>query len=145
MSKRIRICIALSLLLNLLLLGVTFGYTGKHFMGTRSEHHVNLHDLTAVLPEEKREKFEKPVAMYEHDAKQWRDQLTNERKKAAAIIQAKSFDKDAYFAQIQVIQRLRLRMIQNTAEMISHIAEQATDDEREDLGNVLLSYIQSKE
>ncbi len=128
--------ITVSVLLNLLLLGMTFGYTGKSLLGCRVDH-LNAQELVAVWPEAKRHDFEPRIAQFEHDKKQLEDQLVEERAKAAGLIKATPFNREAYMAKIKTIQDLRVLFIQKMAGLIADIADKSTDSERAKLADVI--------
>ena len=138
MSISFKAFIAVSVLLNLLLLGVVFGNIGKSLIGCKAGRHINMHDLVMTLPEKKQQDLEKTIAQFDHDIKQLRDQLLDERKKAVHMIAAEPFNRDAYFVQIAVIQKVRAQITQNIAETLSHIIGQCTDEERKDMADKLI-------
>lgn len=149
-SRFLKLLIALSLLANVLLLGVTFGHMGRSFMGwckphEMQHHRINVHDLLSVLPGDKQLSLEQPVAHYDHDAKQLADRLADERKKLVALSGAKPFDKEAYLAQVKVINDLHAQMASNVSDIVTQIAGLCTDEERQQLSGKLSGMILDKQ
>ena len=138
MSKKLRIFFTVSILLNLLLLGVVFGHAGKSLLGCKASRHLNLHEMVTVLPEQKQQELSPIVEQSDHDIKQLREQLSEEHREAAHLLEAEPFDKTAYQSQIDAIQKLRLQIGQNMADALARIAAQCTQEERRKLADKLI-------
>jgi uncharacterized membrane protein len=97
-----------------------------------------MHELLMALPEQKRQDMARIATQFDHETRQRREQLAEERKKAAYLLGAEPFDKTAYMNQIDLIQKLRREVTQDTAEALAGIVAQCTADERRKLAEKLI-------
>jgi uncharacterized membrane protein len=135
MSRFLKIFIAISVLLNLLLAGLFIGHAGRHLMGAHT--HPTMKEMSMTLPADQRERFETSMQQAEQDTGERRQQLSDARKKAAEILKAEPFDKKAYLAQMQEIQKLHGEIMQHMMETMAQLAEQSTPKERAALADML--------
>ena len=135
MSSFLKAFIAISVLLNLLLTGIIVGDIGRYFVGQNKR--VTLQDVTAGLPADKRERFKDIISHGDQNLGALRQQLSDARKKAAAILKTEPFNKAAYLAQIQEIQQLKGQIATCMTEAVVGMAGQATPQERASMGDVL--------
>ena len=120
--------IAFSVLLNLLLLGVVLGHESLFFM--QRPMHQSLHEMAMALPEDKREHFEDTIRRMQQDTGDLQEQLTDGRKKAANLLKADPFDRDAYLAQMQRLHEVKGKIMQHMAETLAELSAQYSPDER---------------
>ena len=135
MSRSLKAFIAASVLLNLLLAGIVIGNAGRYAMGSRMRH--TLQEMAATLPEDKRAHFEETLQRVQKDTDALRQQLSDARKKAVNLLKAPSFNKEAYLAQMQEVQRLHAQIMQRMVESVAQLAEQESPDERVTLADML--------
>lgn len=138
MNKCIKTFLAVSLFLNLLLLGIVFGYTGKciHF---RTPHHpVTVSEMTAVIAPEKQKNLQPFIEKSEEEIKIERDQLLMERRKSFDLLQAIPFNKDAYLAQVKVAEAVHARIVNDMATIVLQITAQSSDAERASIAQMMV-------
>ena len=136
MSRFVKAFIALSVLMNLALVGVIVGHVGQHFMEPPHKHRT-WQEIAQQLPEDKRKHFEETMQTVEQDTGELRQQLSDARKKAATLLNADPFDKAAYIAQMQQIRQLYGQIQQRTVEALAGLAEQSTPEERQIFADML--------
>ena len=134
MNRRLKLLLTVSTLLNLLLIGIIGGQTGHRLIG--DEQHT-MSEIAASLPADKRSVVLSVLEHSEQDTGELREQLMDARKKAMQILKADPFDKDAYFSQVQRINKLRDQLIQRKAEAIAELAPQLLPAEREKMAELM--------
>jgi uncharacterized membrane protein len=138
MSRSLKLFVTLSVLLNLLLLGVVFGYVGQGMFGNNYVRHLSMRELVAVLPQDKQQMFAETVQKSEQDIKQLKDKLYAERKKAAELLNAKPFSKEAYAAEAKAVMQLRSQIFYSMTGTLSDIADRVSDEDRAKMTQALL-------
>lgn len=140
MNRYIKIFLALSLFLNLLMLGVTFGCIGKKVQALLlAQHHpLTMTEITSALAPKKQKNLEPLIQKVEEEIKVQRDQLVVERRKAFELLQVTPFNKDAYLAQIKVTEELHAKIVDNTTAVVLKIAEQSSDAERATISQMMI-------
>ena len=123
MSRWPKIFITLpSVLLNLLLLGLVMGHMGHYLMDDHTRR--SMEEVAMTLPESKRAHFETTMENTKQDNAPLREQLTDAREKAADILKAPSFDKQAFIAQMQLIQELRGKIMKRKVDAVTGLAQE---------------------
>jgi uncharacterized membrane protein len=135
MSRSLKAFITLSVLLNLLLAGLVIGHLGRYFADPHMRRSVE--EMAMTLPADKRQHFEEVMGKAEQDTGEWRQQLSDVRKKVIATMKADSFDKKAYLDEMQQAQQLRAKIKQRTIDAIAELAEKSTPEERAQLIEML--------
>ncbi len=135
-NKILKLCIAMSLLVNLFLVGMMFGHMGRNFLSCKPRH-VNLQELMAVLSQDKREALDAEVARSDHEIQMLRDQLQEERKKTIAIATAPAFNNDQYQAEIKAMADIHSQITRDVSDTISKIAQQGTDEQKKRIAEIL--------
>jgi len=134
MSQPMKLFLAVSLLLNLLLGGVILGHASHRFM---RDHRQHAAESVATLPAEKRQLFEAAMQRVEQESGDLHEQISDARKEAASLLKAEPFNKAGYLAQIQHIHELRGQMMMHTAEAVAELATRFTPEERAVLATML--------
>lgn len=128
MSKRVKIIFLISLVSNLLLLGVV----GGHFMRRQFDHphfaSPNLEELN-VSPEAL-ERASEVMREIRESHQDLRESVRTARKKALTLLTAENFDPDAYMTQVQAMHEIRSQMMLTFSKDIQAAAEQMTAEER---------------
>ena len=135
MKQSIKAFIIASVLLNLLMAGVIFGHIGRHYLWQRDR--MSSQELAGVLPEDKFKLFEQVMQRTEEDTSNLHEQLEEARTRAADILKAEPFNRQAYLAQIKNMQDLRAQITQHMAQSIAGFAEELTPTERVALADTL--------
>lgn len=137
MNRSMKVFFALSLFLNLLLVGITFGYTGKCHLAPRA-HPMTVSDVTNLLASDKQKSLKPFIEKSEQETKVQRDQLVVERRKSFDLLQAAPFNKEAYLQQVKAAEAVHARIVENMAGVVVHIAEQSSDEERANISKMMI-------
>ncbi|PTN09127.1 periplasmic heavy metal sensor [Nitrosomonas aestuarii] len=134
MSKKLKLFILISVILNVILIGIIAGYSFQHFGLERGDEIISLLDNSS-LPEEKRNSLKKklrdvlPNENKRKDKQEWRD-------KTLAILTAKEFDVDAYRAQLEKRRVERSQNKNDQIEIMTELVSQLNQDERKELAKI---------
>jgi uncharacterized membrane protein len=135
MNRFLKLFIAVSVLLNLLLAGIVIGHMCHSFIGQGK--HATLQDVAMALPADKREHVQDTVSHADLDISVLRQQLGEARKKAVSILKAEPFDKNAYLAQMQAIRQIRGQITERTTAVVTGLAAQSSPQERAAMAGIL--------
>lgn len=130
MSRQFKFLFTLSILLNLLLVGIVAGHVSHRLFIQHEPYSEIFSQIADALPPEKRPIFEDAMKRADQDTAELHDQLAESRKQAANIMKADAFDKDAYLAQVQRINKLRAQLIERKAEAITEAAGKLSAEDR---------------
>ncbi len=136
MSKKMKILIFSSLLLNVLLVGVVIGDMSHRF---HIEHFVrkSVKEFASKLPEDKAALFLETVERVHLNNRDAYNQLREARKEAMKFLSAPEFDEAAYRLQIEKIHELRSLMKRRLADATIELARQFSQKERRALSQHL--------
>jgi len=129
MNHKLKIFLTVSVLLNLLLLGVISGLASRHLIG--EDERYSLDEVAATLPADKREALLSAMQRLDQDTGEMHEQLSDAKKKALVILKAQPFDKEEYLAQLQRMNKMRDQIILRKAEAVAEIAPQMSPQDRE--------------
>ena len=136
MSKKMKILIFSSLLLNVLLVGVVIGDVSHRF---HKEFFVrkSVEDFASKLPEDKGALFLETVQRVYLNNRDEYNQLREARKEAIKLLSAPEFDEAAYRLQVEKIHKLRSLMKWRLADATIELAKQFSQEERKALAQHL--------
>ena len=136
MSKKMKILIFSSLLLNVLLVGVVIGDVTHRF---HLEHFVrkSVKEFASKLPADKAALFLETVERVHPNNRDAYNQIREARKEAMKILSAPEFDEAAYRLQIEKIHELRNLMKRRLADATIELARQFSQEERRALAQHL--------
>jgi len=136
MSKKMKVLIFSSLLLNVLLIGVVIGDVTHRF---HIEHFVrkSVQEFASKLPEDKAALLLETVGRVHLNNRDEYNQLREARKEAMKLLSATEFDEAAYRLQIEKIHELRSLMKQRLADATIELAKQFSQEERRSLAQHL--------
>ncbi len=135
MTKRMKILLVVSLVLNVLLAGALIGNVSHH-VGRRFAF---LHEqaMVAQLPPEKQQLFQEAMRSMRLECRDLRKQIGETRERAIAVLTATEFDEQAYQAEVDKLRDLRGQMMQRVANTTKELAKRFDPEEREALGGYL--------
>lgn len=136
MSRKIKIIFVISILANLLLLGVIGGHKLKHW-SHHQEREAHMEKALKDVPAETAEKIKSTLDEMFRKHRQSRKQARQLRKETINLLTAEPFDKPAYQAKVEQMHHLREDMMRNFAREIAALAEGLTAQERKALGEIL--------
>jgi uncharacterized membrane protein len=136
MSKKIKILIFISLLLNVLLVGVVIGDVTHRF---HIEHFVqkSAQEFASTLPGDKAALFLETVERVHLNNRDAYNQIREARKEAMKLLSAPEFDESAYRLHIEKIHELRSLMKRRLADATIELARQFSQEERSTLAQHL--------
>ncbi len=139
MSKKMKIMIFSSLLLNVLLVGVVIGDVSHRF---HVEHfgQKSVQEFASKLPEDKAMLFLETVERVHLNNRDAYNQLREARKEAMKFLSAPEFDEAAYRLQIEKIHELRSLMKRRLADTTIELARQFSQKERRALSQHLRNF-----
>jgi len=136
MSNRVKVVLTVSLVLNVLLVGILIGF----FSGDFKEHRkmrADMHRSIDNLPEEKAKLVKKTMRNLHKETKKTRKQVRKTRKNINKIISAPEFDISAYDAEIKKLQDLHAEIMDKFGKATKELALQMEQDEREVIAELL--------
>ena len=136
MSKKMKILIFSSLLLNVLLAGVVIGDMSHRF---HKEYFVrkSVKEFALKLPADKAALFLETVERVHLDNQDAYNQIREARKEAMRLLAAPEFDESAYRLQVEKIHELRSLMKRRLADATIELAKQFNQKERKALAQHL--------
>jgi len=136
MSKKMKVLIFSSLLLNVLLVGVVIGDMTHRF---HIEHFVrkSVQEFGSKLPEDKAALFLETVERVHLNNQDEYNQLREARKEAIELLSAPEFDEAAYRLHVENIHELRSLMKRRLADATIELARQFSQEERRTLAQHL--------
>ena len=136
MSKKMKILIFSSFLLNVLLVGAVIGDVSHRF---HKEYSVrkSVKEFASKLPEGKAALFLETVERVHPNNRDAYNQIREARKEAMKILSAPEFDEAAYRLQIEKIHELRNLMKRRLADATIELARQFSQEERRALAQHL--------
>lgn len=135
MSKKMKMMVIGSLLLNALLIGVIIGNWSHRF---GREHFIGRHaELISKLPQEKAELFLKTVERVHLNNRNIYHRIREARKEAMRILAAPEFDEAAYRLELKKLHELGDLMMQGLANATIELAREFGQEERKILAQHL--------
>jgi len=136
MSKKVKILIFSSLLLNVLLAGVIIGDVShrfhKEYFGRKS-----VKEFASKLPGDKAALFLETVKRVHLNNRDAYNEIREARNEAMKLLSAPEFDESAYRLQIEKIDKLRSLMKRRLADATIELARQFSQEERSALAQHL--------
>jgi len=137
MSKKMKIILAISVLLNMLFIGLVIGHmTHRHKPGEFMRRRTMR--LARTLSPEKRTLFMGTLEKVYRDNEGIHEKIREGRKRIVSILSAPDFDENAYQEEVEKIHRLRGMMMQRLADATKELAKKFTPEERKALAAHLL-------
>lgn len=126
MTKPIKAFIITSILLNLLLIGIFFGYGSSVFM--RQDRFSQ--EIAKKLPADKYKLYQEAMERRKDANHALREKLGEARKRSVNLLKAEPFNRQAYLAEMQNMQSLRGELMGQMAKSVADLAEKFTPEER---------------
>ena len=120
MSPVSRRVLILSLLMNILLIGVAIGRLWQSHALDRA---ATPQQIVAALPKETRDLFDKTLAKTTDDVAPLRAEIISNRRAAMCILSRQPFDKKAYAARIEALHPLHGQMMRRITAAVSAVAK----------------------
>ena len=136
MSKKMKVLMIVSLLLNVFLVGIIIGDMSHRF---RKKPPIGKHarELASKLPEDKAAIILKTMETVHMNNRDVRKQIREARQRAMNIMTAQRFDEAAYQIQVEKLHELRGLMMQRLASVTMELATKLNQQERKILAQYL--------
>ena len=134
MSKKVKILVVASVVLNVLLAGVIIGHMAQmgRWSGSKQDQ-----ALAAKLPPEKFKLFTEVMGGARSECKQIRKQIRETREQTLNILTASEFDEQSFQREVDKLHELRGQVTDRVAEATLVLAKQFSPEERQLLGEYL--------
>ncbi|MEN8264808.1 MAG: periplasmic heavy metal sensor [Nitrospirota bacterium] len=136
MSKKIKILILGSVILNVLLIGVIIGHV-SHRLGREDYIKKHTQDIELKLPADKEKLFFKTMEKVHLENLKIHDQIRENRESVLSILTSPDFDETSYQTEAQKLHRLRGLIMKQLADAVRELAEQFDQEERKALSEYL--------
>jgi len=133
MNRHIKIVLALSVVLNMLLAGVLLGDISGRLVTPKTAVAAEPFDIgaqLAKLPQDKRDLFESLMGPAKKKMDDERSKIDAAKKVALELLKADSFDASAYLTQVDHINDMHMQMKRHIAKAVVELAKQLTQQER---------------
>jgi uncharacterized membrane protein len=134
MSKKVKILVVASVVLNVLLAGVIIGHMTQmgRWSGFRQDR-----ALAAKLPPEKYKRFTEVMGGARSECKQIRKQIRETREQTLGILMASEFDEPSFQREVAKLRDLRGQVSERMADATLQLAREFDPEERKLLGRYL--------
>ena len=132
MNKKLKIAFLVSIIANVLLLGVVLGSLPQRFEGRPS-----FQDRLNKLPEPTRTRFGESMDSMRRAGEPLRQEMQQAREEAIRILTGEPFDEAAYDRQVNKIQQLRLQLGKQMSDNMKELAKSLPPEDRKELAKVL--------
>ena len=136
MSKGLKIFLAVSVLLNVLLIGVLIG-TFSHTMMWRMEKGKHAYKFLRDLPPEKRDLVLQTMKNMKKQSRETRKKIKRAREEVIDAFAAPEFDAARFDRSVAAMHAIMGQMTDNIAEETKKIALELTPEERKALANTM--------
>lgn len=134
MSKKMKILVICSLLLNVMLIGIIIGDV-SHRLSKEEVIEKQTTELTAKLSKDKRALFHEVMRKVYSDSEDTFKQIRETRKKVLSALTAPEFDEATFQEEVDKLHKLRHIMKQRLADAAKELAHQFNRDERKILAD----------
>src|ERR671918_720315 len=136
MNKKLKIAFLVSIIANVLLLGVVLGALPQRFEGRPSFQDRLKADLKK-LPEPTRSRFGESMENMRKAGEPLRQQMQEAREEAIRILVTEPFDEAAYDREVNKFQQLRLQLGRQMSDNMKELAKSLPPEDRKELAKVL--------
>jgi uncharacterized membrane protein len=137
MSKPVKLAFIVSLVVNLLLLGVILGRVPRGLEATPPTRAQRTEEALKKVPEPAQSRFREKFAQMRASTDPLRQQIDEARTETLRILSAEPFDEAAYDRQVAKIEELRGEMFKRMGQSFKQTAKELAPEERRMLADVL--------
>lgn len=138
MSKKMKVIIICSLVLNVLLMSIIVGDVSRR-LSKDELIKKQASELKAKLPEDKRKLFDEVMGKLYSDSGDTFKQIREARENALKALSAPEFDEAAYQKEVEKLHKLRRIMKQRLADAAKELAHQFNRKERKILADFFIN------
>ena len=137
MSKTLKLAFVVSLVVNLLLLGVIVGQVPRGLEATAPTRAQRLEEALKKVPEPAQSRFREKFGQMRASTDPLRQQIDDARAETLRLLSAEPFDEAAYDRQVAKIEELRGEMFKRMGQSFKQTAREFSPEERRMLADVL--------
>jgi len=136
MSKRLKIILFISIIVNVMLIGVVIGHFSTRFLAKK---HFKDHfpEISTELPAEKQEMLMDAMMKLHKESRSTKRKIRRVRKQIVEILTAPEFDEKLYDEKVEELHNLHGEMAKGLSEVTKKLAFKFTPSERRVLAEVL--------
>ncbi len=141
MSKKVKIFITTSVLLNVLLVGIVIGGISKsHFSRGHQPARMEqrLSEILAILPAEKSKEFEQRISDLKALRHADKTTMRSARKNIMQVFMQEPFDKMAYQQAVQGLNKLHQQQMDTRVNLMADMAQYLSPKERKQLARLVM-------
>jgi uncharacterized membrane protein len=136
MTKTVKLAFLVSLVLNLLLLGVILGQVPRGLEATPTRQQ-RMEEALKKVPEPTQSRFREKFAQIRASSDPLRQQIDEARAETLRLLSAEPFDEAAYDRQVSKIEELRGEMFKRMGQSMKQTAKELSPEERRMLAELL--------
>jgi len=136
MSKKMKVLVMSSILLNVLLLGIIIGNI-SHRLSIEKFDRRHAPELAVKLSPDKEALFFETMEKVRKDSRDIQEQIEEARESALSILTAPEFDEAGYQVEVNRLHELRGIMMQRLADATKELAQNFNQEERRGLAEHL--------
>ncbi|MGE5219575.1 MAG: Spy/CpxP family protein refolding chaperone [Chloroflexota bacterium] len=136
MSRTLRLVFLVSLILNLLLIGVILGHVPRS-LDSQSGRQQRMEEALKKLPEATQARFREKFAQIRAAGDPLREPMDAARSEALRLMAAEKFDEAAYDHQVNKYEELRDEMFKRMSQVIKQMTKEMTPEERSTFATLL--------
>lgn len=136
MSKSIKILVIISVVINILLIGVIFGQV-SHRLGRKDLFQKRVPEIAVKLPADKKALFFRTMERVHRENRDIHKRIRETRERTLDILTAPEFDEDGYQTEAEKLHKLRGLIMQRLADATKELAVQFDQEERKALAEHL--------
>jgi uncharacterized membrane protein len=136
MNSKLKAAFIISIIINVLLIGIVFGALRNRFEvgGSRQDRFMAE---VEKLPEPARSRMRDKMAKLRDDNDPLRDQMRTARNEAIRLLVAEPFDEPAYDRQVAKINELRAQITSRMSREMKEMIKDLPPEQRSAIGNIL--------
>ena len=136
MTKTVKLVFLVSLVLNILLLGVILGHVPRSLEG-RPSRQERMEKALQELPDSVEARFREKFQQIRAAGEPQRQQMDSARAEALRLLGGEPFDDAAYDQQVSKIDGLREEMFKRMGQVVKQTAKELTPEERRMFADLL--------
>ncbi len=136
MSKRLKIILFISIIVNVLLIGVVIGHFSTRFLAKK---HFKDHfpEISTELPVEKQEMLREAMTNLHKESRGIKRKIHKVRKQIVKILTAPEFNEQLYDKKVQELHNLHGEMAKGLSDVTKKLAVKFTPSERRVLAEII--------
>lgn len=136
MSKRLKIILFISIIVNVLLIGVVIGHFSTRFL-VKKHFKNHFPEISTELPAEKQEMLMDAMMKLHKESRGIKRKIHRVRKEIVKVLTAPEFDEQLYDKKVQELHNLHGEMAKGLSEVTKKLAVKFTASERRVLAEII--------